>query len=219
MRFNPIVIDQWSRKPYFEHYLNHVRCTYSMTANLDITLLLAELKHKGIKLYPAFIHMITSVVNQHVEFRTCFDAEGRLGYWDSMSPSYTIFHDEDKTFSSIWSLYSEPFERFYNHYLDDMKQYGKVKGFVAKPDEPPNTFPISSIPWVSFTGFNLNIHNEGTYLLPIFTIGKYVQQADTTLLPLSVQFHHAVCDGYHAGLLYHELQLRADHCKEWLARD
>ncbi|MDK8181741.1 type A chloramphenicol O-acetyltransferase [Paenibacillus sp. UMB4589-SE434] len=216
MIFNPIDMDNWSRKPYFEHYLNNVRCTYSMTANIDITLLLEELNNKGIKLYPTLIHMITTVVNRNVEFRTCIDSEGRLGHWDSLSPSFTIFHDDDKTFSSIWTLYSEEFDDFYNRYLDDIEKYGSIKRFVSKTSEPPNTFPISSIPWVSFTGFNLNVYNEGTYLLPIFTMGKYFRCDEKILLPLSGQFHHAVCDGYHAGVLYNELQLRADTYKQWL---
>ncbi|OME76914.1 type A chloramphenicol O-acetyltransferase [Paenibacillus sp. FSL A5-0031] len=216
MKFNPIVMDNWSRKPYFEHYLNNVRCTFSMTANIDISRLLKELKIRGIKLYPALIHMITTVVNRHDEFRTCFHADGTLGYWDRLSPSFTIFHDDDKTFSSIWTLYSEDFNDFYSRYLDDMKKYGSVKQFAAKTNEPPGTVPISSIPWVSFTGFNLNIYNEGNYLLPIFTMGKYFHYDDKILLPLSGQFHHAVCDGYHAGMLYNELQLRADACTEWL---
>ncbi|RXZ77777.1 type A chloramphenicol O-acetyltransferase [Paenibacillaceae bacterium] len=216
MKFNPIVIDNWHRKPYFEHYLNNVRCTFSMTANIDISRLLKEVKSQGIKLYPALIHMITTVVNRHSEFRTCFNSDGTLGYWDSLSPSFTIFHDDVKTFSSIWTLYDEDFNDFNNRYLDDVKKYGSVKQLAAKTNEPPNTFPISSIPWVSFTGFNLNIYNEGTYLLPIFTMGKYFQHDEKILLPLSGQFHHAVCDGYHAGILYNELQLRADACTEWL---
>ncbi len=216
MKFNPIDIDNWSRKPYFEHYLNHVRCTYSMTANIEITALVSKLKDKGMKLYPALIHMITTVINRHSEFRTCFDAEGRLGYWDRLSPSFTIFHDDEKTFSSIWTLYSEDFNEFYSRYLDDMNVYGSVKQLFAKEKEPPNTFPISSIPWVSFTSFNLNLVNEGNYLQPIFTIGKYYRQNEKILLPLSGQFHHSVCDGYHASVLYNELQLRADACTEWL---
>jgi|GEM_PF-5054976 len=32
MIFHPIDMDIWSRKPYFDHYLNNVRCTFSMTA-------------------------------------------------------------------------------------------------------------------------------------------------------------------------------------------
>ncbi|WP_091017474.1 type A chloramphenicol O-acetyltransferase [Paenibacillus amylolyticus] len=213
--FNPIVLDQWDRKPYFDHYLNQVRCTYSITANLDITLLINALKLKGLKFYPALIHMISTVVNAHREFRTCFDAEGRLGYWDEMSPSYTIFHEDDKSFSTIWTTFHEDFETFHIRYLEDMKNYKDHKQFVAKPNEPPNTFPVSSIPWVNFTGFNLNIYNEGTYLLPIFTMGKYVQQNDQVYLPLSVQLHHAVCDGYHAGVLFNELQSLADRCQDW----
>lgn len=216
MNFTRIDLDTWSRKLYFEHYLNHVRCTYSMTANLDITRLLADVKTKGIKLYPAMLHMIATVVNRHLEFRTCFDAEGRLGYWDRMSPSYTIFHNDDKTFSSIWTSYSDDFNEFNSRYLDDMNTYGSVKGFAVKANEPPNTFPISSIPWVSFTGFNLNIYNEGTYLLPIFTMGKYFSQDGKIVIPLSAQFHHAVCDGYHAGVLFNELQERAEACTDWL---
>lgn len=217
MNFNPIDLENWSRKPYFEHYLNNVRCSYSMTAAIDITRLLAVSKSMGVKLYPVFLHMITTVVNRHREFRTCYAADGQLGYWDSMSPSYTIFHKDDHTFSSIWTEYEEEFQPFYRRYLEDNRLYGEVKQFAAKANEPGNCFSVSSIPWVSFTGFNLNVFNEGTYLLPIFTLGKYDRQGDKVLLPLAGQFHHAVCDGYHAGLLYQEFQLLADTCEEWLS--
>jgi len=217
MNFNPIVIDNWSRKTYFEHYLNHVRCTYSMTANIDITRLYAEHKSIGVKMYPAFIHMITSVVNRYSEFRTCFDSEGKLGFWDHMSPSFTIFNEEDKTFSSIWTPFSEDFKEFYDRYLEDTEKFKNAKELFPKTNEPSNTFPISSIPWVSFMGFNLNVYTEGTYLLPIFTMGKYYRHDEKILLPLSAQLHHAVCDGYHAGVLFNELQLLADGCKSWLA--
>jgi len=216
MIFNPIELDKWSRKPYFEHYLHQVRCTFSMTVNMDITRLRLDVKRKEMKLYPVLIYMIATVVNQYQEFRTCFDTDGRLGYWDRMSPSYTIFHNDDKTFSSIWTKYREDFDTFYRHYLDDMDRYGRVKGFMTKSNEPPNTFPISSIPWVSFTGFNLNINSEGAYLLPIFTMGKFFEQDGKILMPLSGQFHHAVCDGYHAGLLFNELQILADTWEQWL---
>ncbi|MBD1378652.1 CatA-like O-acetyltransferase [Metabacillus arenae] len=37
MKFHLIDIDKWKRKPYFEHYLNQVTCTFSITATIDIT--------------------------------------------------------------------------------------------------------------------------------------------------------------------------------------
>ena len=217
MNFNPIDMDHWDRKPYFEHYFNRVRCTYSMTTDIDITLLRTELKRRSIKLYPALIYMITTVVNRHREFRTCFDSEGRLGFWDRMSPSFTIFHEENKTFSSIWSPYSQEFITFYEQFLQQTERHNNAKQLFPDPNEPPNTFPVSSIPWVNFTGFNLNVYTEGTYLLPIFTMGKYRERDERVLLPLSAQLHHAVCDGYHAGLLFNELQGMADGYRNWLA--
>ncbi len=216
MTFNRIDFENWARKPYYEHYMNQVRCTYSMTANIDITDLLALTKRDGMKLYPVLLHMITTVVNQHVEFRMATDAEGNVGYWEAMSPSFTIFHEDDKTFSSIWTAYDQDFALFYKRYMEDMAQYGNVKQFAAKSDEPPNTVSISSIPWVNFSSFNLNIYNEGSYLLPIFTMGKYNKQDGRVLLPVSIQLHHAVCDGYHAGVLFEGLQNRSNHCEQWL---
>ncbi|MGG4195075.1 MULTISPECIES: CatA-like O-acetyltransferase [unclassified Paenibacillus] len=36
------------------------------------------------------------------------------------------------------------------------------------------------------------------------------------MLPVSLQLHHVVCGGYHAGLLVGELQRLADYSKEWI---
>ena len=35
--FSKIDMELWDRKEYFLHYYNDVRCTYSVTVNVDIT--------------------------------------------------------------------------------------------------------------------------------------------------------------------------------------
>ena len=100
-----------------------------------------------------------------------------------MIPSYTIFHKDDKSFSSIWTDYSSDFRTFYKNYEDDMRCYANVHGLFTKENIPPNVFPISSIPWTSFTGFNIN--NDADYLLPIITCGKYFNEK----IRLCYQFH------------------------------
>ncbi len=57
----------------------------------------------------------------------------------------------------------------------------------------------------SFDGFNLNVKSFD-YLIPIFTIGKYKEENEQYTIPFSVQVHHAVCDGYHAGCFINDLQ-------------
>ncbi|MEW4109780.1 type A chloramphenicol O-acetyltransferase [Bacillus cereus group sp. BfR-BA-01399] len=216
MKFNLINLNTWNRKPYFEHFFNQTRCTFSMTANIDITNLLKKTRNVNIKFYPTLIYMVSKVVNSHIEFRMCFDDKGRLGFWEYMIPSFTIFHNDNKTFSNLWTEYESNFYSFYENYQDDMRLYGNVKELSPKKQEPQNTFPISCIPWTSFTGFNLNIFNDGTFLLPIITSGKYFNQEDKILLPISLQIHHAVCDGYHASYFFNELQRLADNYEKWL---
>ncbi|WP_226605607.1 type A chloramphenicol O-acetyltransferase [Bacillus cereus] len=215
MKFHVIDREDWNREQYFEHYLK-LKCTFSMTVNVDITMLLEEVYQKGIKFYPVFIYLISRIVNNHRKFRTCFNDEGVLGYWEEMIPSYTIFHKDDKSFSSIWTDYSSYFRTFYKNYEDDMRCYASVHGLFTKENIPPNVFPISSIPWTSFTGFNLNINNDENFLLPIITCGKYFNEGNKVMLPVSLQVHHSVCDGYDASKFIEDLQQLSNTCNEWL---
>lgn len=202
MKFTLIDMNDWDRKEYFEHYYQNIPCTYSMSVKLDIT----SLKQRGKHLYSALLFFLTQIINQHREFRFSFDAQGRLGYFDEMLPSYTVFNPETETFTSIWSNVPKKYEDFYDIYKSDVATFGKNKGVVGKPDMPENVFNVSMIPWMSFERFNLNLQKGYDYLLPIFTFGKYFFENEKCVLPLSIQVHHAVCDGFHVCRLVQELQ-------------
>ena len=202
MNFNIINKDDWNRKEYFEHYFSEIPCTYSMTVKLDIT----KIKNSNRKLYPTMLYFITKVVNRHSEFRTTFDRDGNLGFFDEMLPCYTIFNKETETFTNIWTEYSENYDVFCKAYEKDIEMFSTVKKMIAKPDIPENNFPVSMIPWTTFEGFNLNLQKGYEYLLPIFTMGKYYIESGRYILPLAIQVHHAVCDGFHVSRFVNELQ-------------
>lgn len=193
MCFELIQMDCWARKEHFEHYLSEVPCTYSMTTKLEITPIVAAKR----PLYPTMLYLIAKTVNRYPEFRMDFDKSGRPGVYAVMHPCYTVFHKDSETFSNIWTEYADNYEDFCRAYQQDLKQFGDQKGFMAKPDVPANTFPVSMIPWESFEGFHLNLKNGDRYLLPIFTMGKYTLDQGRYWMPLSIQVHHAVCDGFH----------------------
>lgn len=216
-RFQPVEPGSWPRQSYFDHYFNAVRCTYSVTANIDVSVLLERCETMGVKFYPAMIYCISAAVNQLPEMRTCFDEHGTLGIWDFMSPCYAVFHRDDKTFSNLWTAYCRDFRVFHERYLADVRGYGDQKGLFPKRDMPGNYFTISSLPWIGFTGFNINVFGDGRYLRPIFTLGQYIQENGLTHVPLAVQAHHAVCDGYHVGQLFRHIEALAGECPLWLS--
>ena len=59
-----------------------------------------------------------------------------------------------------------------------------------------------SIEVFPFSSMNLNLYDGADYLSPIFTMGQIFKENGRTRLPLAIQVHHAVCDGYHVGCFY-----------------
>ena len=76
MDVQKVDLANWPRREFWNHYMNEVRCTYAMTAELDASRLLPALKRRGLKLYPALIHMLSQVVHRHEEFRYNTGADG-----------------------------------------------------------------------------------------------------------------------------------------------
>lgn len=209
MTFNKIDLQTWNRKDSYHHYLEAVPCTYSMTVNLDVTVLLRTVKGNDLKFFPAILYAITQIVNKHPEFRMDLDETQNVGYYSHCNPCYTVFHDETETFTNVWTQYNTDFTIFMQNYNADMLKY--QNNFEhSKPATEKNLFNVSCIPWTSFTGFNLNLQQGYNYFPPIFTIGKYFTDADKTLLPLAVQVHHAVCDGFHLSRFLNEVQSLVD---------
>ncbi len=206
----------WPRQAHFQHYMHNVRCTYSLTVQIDLTKLRYALRKNGIKAYPAQIYMLATAVNHFPEFRMGLSETGEPGYWDVMHPSYTVFRSETKTFSSIWTPYRKEFSLFYQSFEEDVVRYGKLPAIFPKTGIPPNAFNVSSVPWIDFTAFNLNVYAEGTHLSPIFTVGKYMEQDGKTLMPLAMQLHHSACDGYHAGQFIEVVRTMAQESQHWL---
>ncbi|WP_458199531.1 type A chloramphenicol O-acetyltransferase [Enterococcus faecalis] len=215
MTFNIINLETWDRKEYFNHYFNQ-QTTFSVTKEFDITLLKSMIKNKGYKLYPALIYIIVNIINQNKVFRTGINSEGNLGYWDKLNPLYTVFNKETEKFSNIWTESNVSFNSFYNSYKSDLLEYKDKNEMFPKKPIPENTVPISMIPWIDFSSFNLNIGNNSRFLLPIITMGKFYSKNNKIYLPVSLQVHHAVCDAYHASLFMSEFQNMVDSVNEWI---
>lgn len=210
--------ETWNRREHFAHYLHRVPCTYSVTVNIEVTKLRSSARALGRKTYPTQIYLLASAVNRFRELRMALDANGEPGCWDVVHPSYTVFNTDTETFSALWTRYSPDFATFHAAVVRDIERYRTATTLFPQSDMPPNTFDVSSLPWLEFSAFNLNIDGGSKHLLPIFTIGKYVEDdAGRTFMPLAVQLHHAAADGYHAARFVETVQAMADDGERWLA--
>lgn len=131
--------------------------------------------------------------------------DGILGYYEISHPSYTIFHKNSETFSSLWSEYDEDFAKFNENLQSDKAEFGENLSYEAKAHRIPNIFLVSLLPWIGFKDFNLQIDRSKFYA-PIFTLSKI---QDSKVL-LNINVNHAICDGYHVSKFIEILQKSID---------
>ena len=204
MSFTLIDEKTWQRKAHFHHYLTDVPCTYSATFKLDVT----ALREQNVPFFPTVLHCLSTVVNRHKEFRMSLNAEGLPGYYEySASVFYRFFTKIPKLFRTYGQNTAKTAIHFTAPTKKNMERYQICHDMMARLDTPENTFPVSALPWASFEGFNLNLQKGYSYLLPIFYVGEILlRKTEKTMLPLAVQVHHAVCDGFHLCRFVNELQ-------------
>lgn len=210
--YKKVEIENWARKEHYLYYTETFKIEFNITAPVDVTKLLDFCHSHGYRFYPSMIYVVTKVLNQIENFKMFQDENGDLCIWDKIVPNYTIFHEDDKTFSDCWTDFSEDFAVFYSDITGDMEKYKNKKGIKVKEEQPPNFYCISCMPWVSFTSCSSRRTEGGDpAFFPIVAMGKYEKSADKTLLPVNISVAHAVCDGYHASLFFETLQREIDH--------
>lgn len=208
--FTPIDQATWARKEHFQYYRNTLPCGYSVTVRLDITRFRAMLKQNGLKFYPSFIWCVSQNILTHPAFRMGVDSNGTPGYHDTMTPNYTVFHQDDHTFSDLWTAHNPDFKAFYRSFLSDVNTYGNNHGIKSKNGQPPNFYCISCVPWLDFGGYASSVSGFKPNLFPVFTYGKWKTDGETLTMPIALNISHAAADGWHTAQFFNDLQTLLD---------
>lgn len=194
-------MDFEERKEIFKHFYHTIPCTYSLTCEIDITPIYKS--NKGINV--CLLYVIARVLNRIDNFRM-FYHDGELGCYDMLHPSFTLLNHKKSGFLNLYFEYSEDFEIFKSRYLQTIEKYKNSCSLLPQGEFPKNVFMFSSIPWIKFSSFNLNLDQGSKYLLPILTVGKFQCDKERVMIPISVQVHHSACDGYHLALFFKGLE-------------
>lgn len=206
MNYKEIDFDTWKRKEHYDHFTKEVNCTCCLTANIEITEIIKAVEQSNLSFYPAFLYCVCKVVNAHDEFKMSYLwEENKLVLWDEIVPSHIVFHNDTETFTRIWSKWDAEFKTFYLNCQKDIKHGQKLSGYSV-PNVPLNCFDVSCIPWVNYSTMSLHIPENWIHLAPIITWGKYINTDGKIFMPLTMQIHHAVADGFHIARFFTEVE-------------
>lgn len=211
MSFHLIEMETWPRRTHYNAYTTSLPLNWNITVELDITFLFSVMRAHELRLYPVMLYLACTAIREIPAFRMGYDGEGRLGVYDEVHPSYTVFHKDDETFSDIWSNYHADFTVFYRGVIQDIETWGNCKGYKGRPDAPVNCCPMSMTPWLQFTNCSFDTFRPTQMLFPILTFGRHFLRDGRRYLPLAICASHAVADGWHAAQLVERMQHAANH--------
>jgi chloramphenicol O-acetyltransferase type A len=95
------------------------------------------------------------------------------------------------------------FERQGQRALADFHDGGSVLTPLSDRDD---LIHGSVIPWVNFSAMSHARRVPAVDSVPKVTFGKYQEERDSAMMPVSVEVHHAVADGLHVARFLEALQ-------------
>ena len=202
-----INLEGWPRKEHYQFFSSFDYPYFSLCADMDITAFQPIIKEYKISFTAAVMYLVARVANGIPEFRQRV-REGNPIEHKVVHPSATIL-SKNNLFTFCTVLYEPDFKEFTHKAGEEIRRL-KTESTLEEKIQDDSMLFMTSIPWVSFTSFTHPLKLNPADSVPRFAWGKFREEGGKIKMPLSVQGHHAVMDGLHAGLFYEEFQRLLD---------
>ncbi len=189
-------LNTWPRRKHFELFNAMDYPHFSLCGQVDVSRLYPWTKAQDVSFFQAIIYILTRAANTLEAFRLRIRPEGVFLH-DTVHPSVTV-----PTQGNLFGFCTFAYEPDFTRFLTVATQ--AIAAAQAQPtleDEPgrDDLLYMTSIPWVSFTAMQHPIHMHPVDSIPRIAWGKVTQEGERYKLPLCVQVHHALADGWHVG--------------------
>ncbi len=201
------------RRKHFDFFRRMDQPHFNLTANLEITPLLHFLQQEGLPFTATVVYCITRAANAIPQFRQRIRGE-RVIEHPKVSPSFTVHTKASDVFSFCYVEYQPDLILFTADAQRQIQQMQEAPSFEDEAGRDDYLF-LSSIPWVSFTGIQHAMNFSPADSVPRIAWGKYFQDGQRLLMPLSVQAHHALVDGRDMGHYFEAIQALFLHPQRW----
>lgn len=166
-------------------------------------------KENKISLFAYYLHSSMKVINSISEFKYRL-IDGNVYELEKINAGGTISR-KDNTFAFIYVEYDEDFNVFKNRLEREVELVHSSVGLRLNADDcKVDLIRHTTIPWVSFTHLlhPTQLNNEDT--VPKISFGKIFELNGEKYLPVSVEAHHGLVDGYHVGRYFAEFEQLLD---------
>lgn len=187
----------WPRRELFEFYRDFDKPYFNICTRLDVTNLIKELRtHPRISVALTYHYFALKAANEIEPFRYRL-RNGQVLVHDVINGGTTLMLPNE-TFTLVYFDYAETFAEFIGPAQRAVEEMKKDPVFQPRHNDDARIH-CTTLPWISFTSFSHARNWRREDSVPKISFGKFMQENDRTLMPFSVEVHHALVDGLHVG--------------------
>jgi chloramphenicol O-acetyltransferase type A len=192
-----IDLDTWPRRELFEFYRDYDKPFFNVCTRLDVTNLLREMNNlSGVSVALAYHYFALKAANEIEQFRYRL-RDGRVLVHDVINGGTTLMLPNE-TFTLVYFDYAGTFAEFIGPAQRAVIEAKKESAFRPRHEDDARIH-CTTLPWISFTSFSHARKSRREDSVPKISFGKFTRENDRTVMPFSVEVHHALVDGLHVG--------------------
>ena len=190
-------LDTWPRRAVFEFYRNFDKPYFNICTRLDVSNLVNEMKHHpSASMFLTYHYFALRAANEIEQFRYRL-RDGRVLVHDVINGGTTLMLPNE-TFTLVYFDYAKTFAEFIGPAQRAVEETRNAGGFHPRHEDDARIH-CTTLPWISFTSFSHARNWRREDSVPKISFGKFTKENDRTLMPFSVEVHHALVDGLHVG--------------------
>lgn len=196
-------LDSWHRRHHFDFFRAFNQPFFSVCVPVDVTKLHTWTKAEQRSFFLASLYISLRAANAVEPFRYRLRGD-QVWVHDTVYATSTVLR-ENESFGFGYFPYSTNFDTFHTAGRATLDREKRNTGPLELRTTNDDLIHYSVLPWTSFTSFSHARLLSPTNSVPKIVFGKYTQQGNRLMMPVSVEVHHALMDGLHVGRYFEQL--------------
>lgn len=188
-------IDNWKRKNQFLFFKDYDNPFYNICTEVDITECHRISNKENLSFFLTSLYLSVKAANALEEFRSRIRGD-KVVVHDIIHPSSTVMNDSG-TFNFCNFTYRDNFNDFYLEAQECIRKTLANQGELEAKPESDDLIHYSVIPWISFNSVSNARRFDKKDSIPKIILGKFFEKGDKLMLPISIEVHHSLVDGFH----------------------
>jgi chloramphenicol O-acetyltransferase type A len=201
--------ETWNRKEHFNFFSKMASPFFGIVTEVDCTRAYDFAKKNDLSFFAHYFHKSMVAVNavEELKYRIVDD---QVVVFDAIHAGATVGRD-DGTFGFIFVHFTQNFKAFNAELRNEIDAVKNSTGLRLNDDDiKKDLIRHSTVPWNSFTGLLHPTNLDRTESVPKITFGRFKIRDNRKYLPVSVEAHHGLVDGFHLAKYLEEFQKQLD---------